>query len=252
MKSLLNKGAIVTGTSSGFGFETAKLFAKEGAKVLVGARRKEESDLLVSEIVKSGGEAIALAGDVKDDKYSKELVSMSIKSYGGLDIAFNNAGDLGAGGALGDMSLEQWDDTINTNECHYWREVSNSSNRKNSWGSMIFTSTFVGYNVGLPGMAAYAASMSGLVGLTQSLAAKYGPMGIRVNSLLPGGADTPMVRSFLSSLESLKFVLNLHALKRIVSPAEMAKPALYLASDASSFTTGSAMLADGGVSISRT
>jgi NAD(P)-dependent dehydrogenase (short-subunit alcohol dehydrogenase family) len=119
-------------------------------------------------------------------------------------------------------------------------------------GSLIFTSTFVGYTAGFPGTAAYAASKAGLIGLTQTLASEFGAEGIRVNALLPGGTDTPMGRIFANTPEALAFVQGLHALKRMAFPDEIAKSALYLASDASSFTTGSALLADGGVSISRT
>ena len=121
-------------------------------------------------------------------------------------------------------------------------------------GSLIFTSTFVGHTVGMPGMAAYAASKAGLIGLTQVLAAEYGPKGIRVNALLPGGTDTPasITNAPDAGPEVLAFVEGLHALKRIARPEEIAQSALYLASDASSFTTGTALLADGGVSINRT
>lgn len=101
-------------------------------------------------------------------------------------------------------------------------------------------------------MAAYAASKAGLIGLTQALAAEFGPKGIRVNALLPGGTDTPMGRASANTPDTLAFVQGLHALKRMALPEEIAKSALYLASDASSFTTGSALLADGGVSINRT
>ncbi len=101
-------------------------------------------------------------------------------------------------------------------------------------------------------MAAYAASKAGLIGLTQVLAAEYGAQGVRVNALLPGGTDTPMGRAFTDTPESLAFVQHMHALKRLAQPKEIARSALYLASDASSFTTGIALLADGGVSICRT
>ena len=100
-------------------------------------------------------------------------------------------------------------------------------------------------------MAAYAASKAGLIGLTQVLAAEFGSKGIRVNALLPGGTDTPMSRTFATTPEAVTFVQGLHALKRMASPDEIAQSALYLASDASSFTTGAALLADGGVSINR-
>jgi NAD(P)-dependent dehydrogenase (short-subunit alcohol dehydrogenase family) len=118
-------------------------------------------------------------------------------------------------------------------------------------GSLIFTSTFVGYTAGFPGTAAYAASKSGLIGLTQVLASELGPKGIRVNALLPGGTDTPMGRAMNNTPEAIAFVESIHALKRMASPQEIARSALYLASDASSFTTGTALLADGGVSINK-
>lgn len=119
-------------------------------------------------------------------------------------------------------------------------------------GSIIFTSTFIGYTVGLPHTAAYAASKAGLIGLTKALAAEFGRKGIRVNALVPGGTDTAMSRAFADTPEALGFVRGLHALKRMAAPEEIAQSALYLASEASSFTTGSALLTDGGVSIVRT
>ena len=122
---------------------------------------------------------------------------------------------------------------------------------KRQGGSLIFTSTFVGHTVGLPGLAAYASSKAGLIGFTQALAAEFGSRGIRVNALLPGGTDTPMGRTFANTPEALAFVQGLHALKRMASPEEIAHSALYLASDASSFTTGTALLVDGGISINR-
>lgn len=118
-------------------------------------------------------------------------------------------------------------------------------------GSLIFTSTFVGYTAGFPGMGAYAASKAGLIGLTQVIASEYGARGIRANALLPGGTDTPMGRDAMASPEARAYVENLHALKRLATPAEIARSALYLASDASSFTTGTALLVDGGVSVHR-
>src|SRR5690606_31536870 len=109
-------------------------------------------------------------------------------------------------------------------------------------GSQIFTSTFVGYTAGMPGMAAYAASKAGLIGLAKSLAAELGPRGLRVNALLPGGVDTPMGRVVANTPEARAFVESLHALKRIATPEEIAPSVLYLASDASRFTTGTAFL----------
>ena len=119
-------------------------------------------------------------------------------------------------------------------------------------GSLIFTSSFVGYTAGMPGVAAYAAAKAGLVGLTKALAVEFGAQGVRVNALLPGGTGTPMAREMIDTEEGWAFVAGMHALKRISTPEEIAGSALFLASDASGFTTGTALLADGGVSVSKT
>lgn len=253
MSALSNKVAIVTGASSGIGYATAKLFAREGAKVVVSARRQAELDVLIEEITQAGGHAVALAGDVRDEAFAQAVVELATDYFGGLDVAFNNAGTLGEMGAVPDMSLSGWEDTIRTNLTSAFLgakyQIPAMLNR--GGGSLIFTSSFVGYTVGLPGMAAYAASKAGLIGLTQALASEFGSKGIRVNALLPGGTDTPMGRAFANTPDALAFVHGLHALERMAQPEEIAQSALYLASDASSFTTGSALLADGGVSINR-
>ena len=254
MPALSNKVAIVTGASSGIGYATSKLFAREGARVIAAARRQPELDALIEEITQAGGQAIALAGDVKDEAFAKALVELAVGRFGGLDVAFNNAGTLGEMGATPDVSLAEWEETISTNltSAFLGAKYQIPAMLDRSGGSLIFTSTFVGYTVGLPDMAAYAASKAGLIGLTQALASEFGAKGVRVNALLPGGTDTPMSRAFISTAETLAFIQGLHALKRMASPDEIAKSALYLASDASSFTTGSALLVDGGLSINRT
>lgn len=254
MKALANKIAIVTGASSGIGRATAKLFASEGAKVIVAARRYAELQILVAEIAESGGEAVALAGDVSDESFAKALVEMAIRRFDGLDIAFNNAGRLGPMGPTPEISAADWRDTLETNltSAFFGAKYQIPAMLKRGGGSLIFTSTFVGYTAGMPGVAAYAASKSGLIGLTQALATEFGPRGLRVNAILPGGTDTPMARAMNGTPEAWASVERLHALKRVATPEEQAKSVLYLASDASSFTTGTALLVDGGVSINRT
>ncbi|HHQ4924822.1 TPA: SDR family oxidoreductase [Aeromonas veronii] len=257
MSLLSNKVAIITGASSGIGRASAILFAREGASVVVGVRRQPELDLLVEEIRHEGGQAVSLAGDVKSESYARALVDLALTRFGGLDIAFNNAGTTGTPGTPGSveqLELTQWQETLDTNltSAFVGAKYQIPAMLARGGGSLIFTSTFVGHTLGLPGMAAYAASKAGLIGLTRVLAAEYGAQGVRVNALLPGGTDTPMGRAFANTPESLAFVQNMHALKRLAQPEEIARSALYLASDASSFTTGIALLADGGVSICRT
>ncbi len=254
MTSLRGKVAIVTGASSGIGRAAALLFAREGAEVVVTARRRQALEQLVAEIAAEGGTAVARAGDIRDESCAKALVALAVETYGGLDIAFNNAGTLGEMGPATDVTLEGWRDTLDTNLTGAFIGAQHQLNamKARGGGSLIFTSTFVGHTAGMPGMAAYAASKAGLIGLTQVLAAEVGADGIRVNAILPGGTDTPMGHSVTDTPEATAFVENLHALKRIATPEEIARSVLYLASDASSFMTGTAMLVDGGVSICRT
>jgi NAD(P)-dependent dehydrogenase (short-subunit alcohol dehydrogenase family) len=256
MTALANKVAIVTGASSGIGYATAQLFAKEGAKVVVTARRRVQLDTLVAEIEEAGGDAVAVAGDVRDEALAKALVETAVGRFGGLDIAFNNAGSTGEMAPLPDISLTGWRDTLDTNltSAFLCAKYQVPAMVERGGGSLVFTSTFVGYTVGMPGMAAYAASKAGLIGLVQVIAAEFGAKGIRANAILPGGTDTPMsiTNAPGATPEVLAFVEGLHALKRMAMPEEIARSVLYLASGASSFTTGAAILVDGGVSINRT
>jgi NAD(P)-dependent dehydrogenase (short-subunit alcohol dehydrogenase family) len=253
LNALADKVAIVAGASSGIGYATSKLFAREGAKVVVGARRRAELEALVAQIEAAGGAAVALAGDVRDEAFARALVETAEGRFGGLDVAFNNAGSLGEI-PTPDVSLAGWREAIETNltSAFLAAKYQLPAMLRRGSGSLIFTSTFVGHTAGMPGVAAYAASKAGLIGLTQALAVEFGPRGIRVNAILPGGTDTPMARQMNGTPEALAFVRSLHALKRMASPDEQARSVLYLASEASSFTTGTALLVDGGVSINRT
>ncbi|WP_458765993.1 SDR family oxidoreductase [Cupriavidus basilensis] len=254
MERLAGKVAIVTGASGGIGFATAKLFAAQGAKVVIGARRQAELDELAAQIRAAGGDAIALAGNVRAEDYAKALVALAVERYGRLDVAFNNAGTLGESGPSTSVSEAGWNDAIAINLTGSFLGAKHQIAQmlKNGGGSVIFTSTFVGYSFAFPGVAAYAASKSGLIGLTQALAAEFGPQGVRVNAILPGAVDTDMYRSMNSTAESQSFITNLHALKRVASADELARSVLYLASDDSAFVTGTASLVDGGASITRT
>jgi NAD(P)-dependent dehydrogenase (short-subunit alcohol dehydrogenase family) len=254
MGQLSGKVAIVTGASSGIGYESARLFAREGASVVVTARRQAELELLVAEIERDGGVAVAIAGDIRDEQLARALVDAAVGRFGGLDIAFNNAGTTGDAAAVADISADAWQAMLDTNltGAFLGAKYQLPAMVKRGGGSIIFTSTFVGSTVGFPGMGAYAASKAGLIGLMQVIAVEYGVHSIRANALLPGGTDTPMGRATANTPQARAFVEGLHALKRLARPDEIARSALYLASDASSFSTGSSLRVDGGVSVTRT
>jgi NAD(P)-dependent dehydrogenase (short-subunit alcohol dehydrogenase family) len=254
MPALQDKIALVTGASAGIGAAIAHVFAAEGARVVLAARRPRELGAVVAAIEARGGAAFALAGDVADERFARDLVEEAVERFGGLDIAVNNAAIVGAVEPVTEMTLDNWRrvHAVNVEAAFLGAKFQIPALLRRRAPALLFVSSFVGHTAGLPGMAAYAASKAALVGLVQVLASEYGPRNLRVNALLPGGTDTPMGRSFAATPEATRFVTELHALKRMASPEEIARAALFLSSDAASFVTGTALLADGGVSINRT
>jgi NAD(P)-dependent dehydrogenase (short-subunit alcohol dehydrogenase family) len=238
--ALDGKVAIITGASSGIGRAIASLFAAEGARVVVAARRRELLDGLVHEIETVGGAACALAGNVFDESFARALVDEAKSRFGGLDIAVNNAGVLGPMAATPAVTREAWDETIATNltSAFLGAKYQISAMLERRAGSLMFVSSFVGYTAAMPGAATYAASKAGQIGLMKALAVEYGPQGIRVNALLPGGTQTAAADAMAETDEMKAFVRNMHALRRIAAPEEQARAALFLASDAATFVTG--------------
>lgn len=245
---LNNKTIIITGASSGNGAAAALLFAREGANVVLGARREEELQTVAGQISQSNGRAVYLPGDVTAPGYAQRLVDLAKSEFGGLDGAFNNAGVVGDMGPVDTMSEANWRSVIDTNlTSGFFAAKAQIPALRKTGGSIVFTSSFVGFsNAGLPGMAAYAAAKAGLLGLVQSLAADHGGEGLRVNALLPGGTMTAMAGDDPAGHE---YIAGLHPLARLAEPEEIAQAALFLLSDRASFVTGAPVMADGGVSV---
>ena len=244
MSLLSGKVAIVTGASSGIGRSAARLFAEQGAAVVVTARRADALAELVTEIQRAGGRAVAVPGDVRSSATHTTAVETAVSSFGGLHVAFNNAGTVGSLKPVADLSAAEWSEVISTNldAAFLGTRAQIPAMLESGGGAIIYTSSFVGNSVGLPGMGAYATAKAGLVGLVRSVTADYGALGIRANALLPGGTDTPMA----GDESQRRWAAGLHAMKRIADPAEVARAALFLASDMASFVSGSSLWVDGG------
>jgi NAD(P)-dependent dehydrogenase (short-subunit alcohol dehydrogenase family) len=244
MKLLKGKVAIITGASSGIGKAAAMLFAASGASLVLVARRQERLDAVAEEIKDQGGRAVAIAGDVTDEHTHAEAVTAACTTFGGLHIALNNAGLVGAMAPLAEIEPRQWSEVlaVNLTAAFLGARSQIPAMLEYGGGALVFTGSFVGNSVGLPGMGAYGAAKAGLLGLVRGITADYAANGIRANVLLPGGTVTDMA----GDASQREWAASLHAMKRIAQPEEIARAALFLASDMSSFVTGSALWADGG------
>lgn len=244
MGMLQDKVAIITGASSGIGRAAALLFGAEGAAVVLNGRNAAALEEVAELVRAQGGRAKAIAGDVGSSETHQELVASAVESFGGLDIAFNNAATVGPIKPLVDVDVDEWQETLATTltSAFLGSRLQIPAMLERGGGSIIFSSSFVGTSVGLPGMAVYGAAKAGLMGLVKGITADYAAQGIRANALLPGGTDTAMAGD-----EAQKdWAASLHAMKRIAQPEEIARAALFLAGPMSSFVAGSALFADGG------
>lgn len=244
MQTLAGKVAIVSGASSGIGRAAARLFAAQGASLILVARRQDRLDAVVAEIAAAGGHAVAIAGDVTDSATQDAAVAAAKARFGGLHVAFNNAGMVGPMQPLAALDPADWTAVLSANltAAFLGARVQIPAMLACGGGALVFTGSFVGASVGLPGMSAYASAKAGLLGLVRGITADYGAAGIRANALLPGGTATEMAGDDAQR----DWAAGLHAMKRIAAPEEIAQAALFLASDMASFVTGSALWADGG------
>lgn len=245
MRGRLNgKVAIVTGATSGIGRATAVLFANEGAKVAVAARREERGQEVVAEIEKNGGIAFFVKTDITQTEDIKNLVATTAEKYGKIDILVNNAGTLTTFNFL-EMNEEiDFDRTFQTNVKSYFmlcKEVLPYM-LKNGNGSIVNLAS-VAAQLGVPMHAAYSASKGAVKQFTKSLAGEFARSGVRVNAILPGLTNSEMV-PVGSDFE--KAQINSVPMGRAGKPEEIANGILFFASDESSFCTGSTLLIDGG------
>jgi len=247
---LQDKVALITGGSSGIGEATASLFAKEGAKIAITGRNEKRGNAVTEQITKNGGHAVFISSDVRKSSDCQLAVDEILRAFGRIDILFNNAGVFYPQTTL-DCSEEEWDEQIDINLKGTFlmsKAVLPHMIERRS-GVIINNSSGWGI-VGGDAAVAYCASKGGVVLLTKAMAIDHGPQGIRVNCICPGDVDTPMLPED-SRMRGMKWEDYLagcanRPLGRIGTPDEIAKAALFLASDDSSFMTGAALVVDGG------
>ncbi len=243
---LENKVVIITGAGSGIGKETALLFAKEGAKVVVADVNEKAGEETVVEI-KKNGEGFFVKLDVSNREQSKQMVKTTLEKYGRIDVLINNAGIV-QDAFLSKMTEEQWDKVINVDLKGVFNctqaVVEVMINQGN--GVIINTSSIVGVE-GNVGQVNYAAAKAGLIGMTKTLAKELGKKGIRVNAVAPGFITTPMTSNVPEKI--LEMMKEKTPLRRLGEAKDVAYAYLYLASDEANFVNGAVLCVDGGLII---
>jgi NAD(P)-dependent dehydrogenase (short-subunit alcohol dehydrogenase family) len=241
------KVAIVTGGGRGIGRAIACLLAAEGAAVVVAARTPAEGEETVALI----RQAKFIPTDVSQNAQVRNLVAETIHAYGRLDALVNNAGINGSLKPLEETSEAEWDQVIDTNlkGCYLGMRYAIPHLRAAGRGSIVNVSSVLAEQT-LPGCTAYTASKAAIIGLTKAIALEVGRDGIRVNCILPGSIDTPMLWEGLTEAERINVepvVADSAPLGKVGKPEDIARVALFLVSDVSSFMTGAPVLVDGGL-----
>jgi 2,5-dichloro-2,5-cyclohexadiene-1,4-diol dehydrogenase 1 len=249
MLGLEKKSALVTGGGSGIGRATALLLAEAGAYVVVAdlnAARAEETAALIK---KAGGNAVHAQADVRDEAQVAAMVKKSMDAFGGLDCAANCAGFPQHSALLHETSSQQWQDCmdINLTGAFFCMKHQISAMLAGKGGAIVMISSTVAVR-GFPRASEYAASKAGLLALVRCAASEYGKQGIRINTVLPGGTETPMLRSKLSETAGADTAFAaLHMLGRFGRPEELGASIRWLLSEEASFITGAAIPVDGGL-----
>lgn len=246
MGKLDSKVAIVTGAASGIGRATALLFAAEGAKVVLADWHEDDGANVAAEI---GDDALFVKTDVSQPQQVEAMVQTAVDKFGRLDVIFNNAGIEGETAFTADCSFENWNRVIGVNLTGTFLGMKYAipAMLKNGGGVIVNNASVAGL-IGFPGIPAYAASKGGVVLMTKTVALEYAKQGIRANAICPGVIRTPMVERFTSGSEEARTSLEAaEPIGRFGEPEEVARLALFLACEDSSFCTGAPFVVDGGM-----
>jgi NAD(P)-dependent dehydrogenase (short-subunit alcohol dehydrogenase family) len=247
---MTGKVALVTGGSSGIGRATALRFAREGARVVVTARRSDEGEQTAHLIHESGGEAMFVKTDISQAAEVQALIATCLATYGRLDYACNNAGIEGTSVRTIDYREEDWEMVIDINLKGTWlcMKYEIPPMIAQGGGAIVNMASVAGL-IGFPGLGPYVATKHGIIGLTKTVAMEHAQDHIRVNAVCPGLIDTPMADRFTGgpSSETEQFILSLKPMRRRGTPAEVAEAVVWLCSGAASFVTGHSMAVDGGL-----
>jgi len=228
----------------------ACLFAREGASVVCGGRDPERGAAVVAEIRSHAGHALFVPGDVADPENARRLVAQGQKAFGGVDVAVACAGTLGLG-AVGELSIDVWKRTlaVNLDAVFHLLQASLPAMQQRSSGVVVLIGSIAAFK-GFPNHAAYCASKGALVALVRQVAIDYGPK-IRINVLCPGPVDTPLIwdsaAAFPDPARAVANVAERTLMKRLGSPEDVARAALFLASEESAWMTGTSLTLDGGI-----
>jgi NAD(P)-dependent dehydrogenase (short-subunit alcohol dehydrogenase family) len=240
------KVTLVTGGNRGIGRATALLFAQSGAKVVIGDV-DPAGDQTVEAIKRDGGEAIFVKTDVRDESDVKNLIATAVKTYGGLNCAFNNAGVLPPTVTLVEMDESTFDNTLAVDLKGVFLCMKYEiAHMLESGGGAIVNNASIAGMIAEPGISAYVAAKHGVIGLSKAAAVEYANNGIRVNALAPGLVNTAMTKAWFDDPNMSAHFLANTPIGRVSEPAEIAGMVLFLCSDLASFAVGQTFVIDGG------